>query len=88
MSNCEPVGAEIGEDQIAEEEEERDFARRAREARPAGLVSVYFDDCDFSDEETLLVLRYLAEVYRDQGGTGLKVAGGSTLVPSREEVAP
>jgi len=69
-------------------EVEGELARLANEARPAGLVSVYFDDRGFSARERLLVLKYLAEVYRDRGGTGLKVAGGSTLVPSREEVAP
>ena len=68
-------------------EVEGDLARRAREARPAGLVSVYFDDRGFSEEEKLLVMGYLGEVYRDLGGIGLKVTGGSTLVPAREEVA-
>jgi len=60
---------------------------RISESQPEPLISVFFDDSGFTAEDIELFLTYVSEVYRELGGTGLKVVGGMTLLPEVAEVA-
>jgi hypothetical protein len=61
-------------------------ARRYEESDPAPLISVYFDDSDFTKEEMAAFLEYVSESYRSLGGEGLKVVDGKTLLPENAKV--
>jgi transcriptional regulator with XRE-family HTH domain len=56
------------------------------ESRPDPLISVFFDDSSFTEDDIDLFLTYLSETYRELGGLGLKVVGGKTLTPEPAEV--
>lgn len=60
---------------------------RIAESQPEPLISIFFDDSGFTTEDVELFLSYLSEVYREHGGSGLKVVGGKTLQPEVAEVA-
>jgi hypothetical protein len=65
---------------------ESEVVRRMEEAQPEPLISVYFDDSDFTPEDVQLFLTYLSETYREMGGTGLKVVGGKSFIAEGVEV--
>ena len=73
------------EREIAEESPE-DRAKRFENSDPEPLISVYFDDSDFTKEEMAAFLEYVSESYRSLGGEGLKVVDGKTLLPENTKV--
>lgn len=58
-----------------------EIMKKVEKSQPEGLIYACFDDSNFTEEEVELCLSYLSEVYREQGGVGLKVVGERTLVP-------
>ena len=69
------------------EEEKDDLAKRIASSEPEPLISVYFDDSGFTNDEIAECLEYLSESYRSMGGIGLKVVNGNSLVPETEKVS-
>lgn len=69
-------------------DEEAELAKRIEESNPAPLISVYFDNSGFTDEEIEACLEFVSESYRSLGGIGLKVVDGNMLSPVMEEAHP
>ena len=56
--------------------------------KPEPLVRAIFDDSGFTGEDVELCLSYLSEVYRKNGGVGLKVVGEGDSAVGPACVAP
>ncbi|MCA9014003.1 MAG: hypothetical protein KDA77_01615 [Planctomycetaceae bacterium] len=67
-------------------ESPKDRVMRFEESNPEPLISVYFDDSEFTKEEMAAFLEYVSESYRSLGGEGLKVVDGKTLLPENARV--
>lgn len=70
-----------------ESESDAELIRRINSSEPEPLISVYFDNSGFTEEEISECLEYLSESYRSMGGIGLKVVNGNSLIPETEEAS-
>lgn len=66
-------------------EQQNELERRIQKSDPAPHIAVNFGP-GFSEDEIENCLSYLSEVYRSQGGVGLKVVRSQTMTPEESEV--
>ena len=61
--------------------ESLDLKKKIESSSPAHLLSVTFDDCDFTNEEKALCLELVSEIYLGFGGVGLKIVENHSHFP-------
>jgi hypothetical protein len=75
--------SESFEDETSQEDRELlDLKKRIESSSPKHLMSVTFDDCDFTNEEKALCLEFVSEIYRGFGGIGLKIVENHSHFPA------